>query len=294
MGRFKSFLKKIIKTISGYELQVIGRRSFALARENIKMWYLSPASLLLMEKTDDEVKGTSGIYDNLRQQRLKTILKKHQINIVIDVGANEGQFAKELRGIDYEGRIISFEPTASAFEVLKEASRNDPNWDIHQMALGRQNGEQKIHVAEASVFTSFLKSTSLCEQEFGINSVGSKEETVIVRRLDEVLNETVGNLDKARIYLKIDTQGYDLEVFIGLGSMYERIFALQSEMSVIPLYQDMPHLIDSISFFEKAGFEIAGMYPVCQEKSTLRIIEFDCLMINSRIQKDFSNAPHNE
>jgi FkbM family methyltransferase len=290
MIKFKSFLKKIIKTISGYELRGLSRGSFGLARENIEMQWLYPASLILMEKTDDEIKRTEGTYDYLRQLRLKTILEKYQINIVLDVGANKGQFAADLRHIDYKGRIISFEPISSAFAVLKEASRNDPNWDIHQLALGRQNGEQKINVADASVFTSFLKSNSWCEQEFGKNSVGSKEETVIVRRLDEVLNETVGNLDKARMYLKMDTQGYDLEVFMGLGSMYERIFALQSEMSVIPIYQDMPHLTDSISFFEKAGFEIAGMYPVVQEKSTIRIIEFDCLMVNSRIQKEFSNA----
>jgi hypothetical protein len=83
----------------------------------------------------------------------------------------------------------------------------------------------------------------------------------------------------------MDTQGYDLEVFTGLGNSYESIFALQSEMSVIPIYDDMPHLTESIKFYEKAGFEIAGTYPVCLEKSTLRIIEFDCFMVNSRINK---------
>ncbi len=290
MFRFKSFLKKIIKTISGYELQGFGRGSYVLAGENIETQVLHSETLLLMEKTDDEIKKTERIYDYLRQVRLKTILEKYQINIVLDVGANQGQFAEDLRRIDYEGRIISFEPISSVFELLKEVARNDPNWDVYQLALGRENGEQKIRVAAESVFTSFLKSNSWCEQEFGERALGSKEETVIVRRLDEVLNETVGNLDKARMYLKMDTQGYDLEVFKGLGSMYERIFALQSEMSVIPIYQGMPHLTDSISFIEKAGFEIAGMYPVSQEKSALRIIEFDCLMVNSRIQMEFSNA----
>lgn len=92
------------------------------------------------------------------------------------------------------------------------------------------------------------------------------------------------------MYLKMDTQGYDLEVLKGLGSMHEFIFALQSEISVIPIYQNMPHLTDSISFLEKAGFEIAGMYPVNQEKSTLRMVEFDVLMVNSRFLKDFSGT----
>ncbi len=291
MIRFKSFLKKIIKTISGYELKGIGRGSFVLAGKDIEMQFLPPATLLLMEKNiDDEVTVTKKLYDYLRRLRLKTILEKYQINIVLDIGANKGQFAAELRTIGYEGKIISFEPILTVYEVLKERASNDPDWNVQNLALGRQNGEQKIWVSDASTFSSFLKSNSWCEQQFGNRAVGSREETVIVRRLDEVLNETVDNLDKARMYLKMDTQGYDLEVFIGLGSMSERVFALQSEVSVIPIYQDMTSYRSSISFFEKAGFEIAGMYPVSTESSLLRIIEFDCFMVNSGIQKEFFNV----
>ncbi len=290
MSGFKSFLKKTIKTISGYDIQGCGSGGFALARENIEMQFLDPASLVLIQKTDNELQETSGIYDYLRRLRLKTLLEKYQIDIVLDVGANRGQFASELRRMGYNGKIISFEPISSAFEVLQETAQNDLHWDIHKLALGSQNTEQKIYVADMSVFTSFLKSNDWCEQQFGKSSVGSTEETVIVRRLDEVLHETVENLDKARIYLKMDTQGYDLEVFKGLGGKYDKIFALQSEMSVIAIYQGMPHLTDSISFFEKAGFELAGMYPVTQEESTLSVIEFDCIMVNSQIPKELFTA----
>jgi hypothetical protein len=87
----------------------------------------------------------------------------------------------------------------------------------------------------------------------------------------------------------MDTQGYDLEVFTGLGNSYESIFALQSEMSVIPIYDDMPHLTESITFYEKAGFELAGMYPVNLDESSLRVIEFDCFMVNSKIHKELSD-----
>lgn len=268
--------------MSGYEVQGSGRY-FGLARESVEMQFLYPGSLILMEKTENEVNSTWEMYNYLRKLRLKTILEKYQINTVLDVGANEGQFAKELRNIDYKGRIISFEPISSTFEVLNQAAQSDPNWDVYKLALGRQTGEQKIYVADTSVFTSFLKSNSWCEQEFGKSSVGSREETVTVRRLDEMLNEILDDFDQARMYLKMDTQGYDLEVFSGLGSLCESIVALQTEMSVIPIYQNMPHLTESILFFENTGFELAGMYPVNLDRSTLRVIEFDCLMVNSRI-----------
>jgi FkbM family methyltransferase len=281
MSKLKQFLKNIIKTISGYEIQGVGRGSFVLVRRNINIKYLYPTTIILTETTDNEVESTRGVYDRLCQLRVKTLLDKYQIDTVIDVGANEGQFASDLRRIGYQGKIISFEPISSAFEILKEVASNDKNWDVRKLALGKQNAEQQIYISNDSVFTSFLKSNDWCEQEFGKESVGKQEETVIVRRLDEVLKETVDDLDRARIYLKMDTQGYDLEVFMGLGSTQERVFALQSEVSVVPIYQGMPHLTDSISFFEQAGFDIAGMYPVSTEKSGLRVVEFDCLMVRS-------------
>ncbi|MBD2579878.1 FkbM family methyltransferase [Oscillatoria sp. FACHB-1406] len=292
MSKLKSFLKKVIKTISGYDINGCGRGSYGLARKNVEMESLYPGSIILREKTEDEVQGTRGIYDYLRRLRLKTILEKYQIDVVLDVGANIGQFGRELRAMGYEGKIISFEPISSAFEVLKQVSGSDPNWEIHKLALGRQNGEQKIHVASDSAFTSFLKSNAWCEKQFGESAVGSREETVTVRRLDEVLNEMVEKREQARMYLKMDTQGYDLEAIAGLEGQYDGIFGLQSEISVIPIYQGMPHLTESISFFEKAGFEIAGLYPVSQQSSTVQVIEFDCLMVKSSRKKELelSNA----
>jgi FkbM family methyltransferase len=282
MKNFKSVLKAIVKGISGYELQWVGRGGLALARENIDMQRLLPRSILLMEKTHQEVQGSRGIYDYLCQLRLKTILEKYRINLVLDVGANEGQFATGLRAMGYEGRIISFEPIPKVFEILKKAAADDPNWEVQQIALGKESKEQTINVADSSNFSSFLESRPWSQEYYGKALLTSREETVFIRRLDEVLGEAVENLETARIYLKLDTQGYDLEVFLGVGSIRNSIVAMQSEISVVPIYEGMPHLTDSISFFEEAGFAIAGMYPVSTEKHSLRLIEFDCLMVDAQ------------
>ena len=89
-------------------------------------------------------------------------------------------------------------------------------------------------------------------------------------------------MDQARIYLKLDTQGYDLKVFSGTERLRKIIFALQSEMSILPIYEGLPHVTESIAVYEKAGFEIAGMYPISLDNATLRMIEFDCLMVNAK------------
>jgi FkbM family methyltransferase len=281
MSKFKQLLKNIIKSISGYKLEGLSNGSFAFLKENVSVEYFWPSTVILRQEIDDEVESNRKIYDRLCQLRIKTLLDRYQINVVIDVGANEGQFASELRRMGYQGKIISFEPISSVFETLKTVASIDRDWDVYNLALGKQNSQQTIYIANDSAFSSLLKSNDWCEREFGDESVGKREETVIVRRLEEVLHETIENLDQARIYLKMDTQGYDLEVFMGLGEMDKKVLALQSEMSVVPIYQGMPHLTASISFFEQAGFGIAGMYPVSTEKLALRVVEFDCLMVRN-------------
>ncbi|MEB3160914.1 MAG: FkbM family methyltransferase [Synechocystis sp.] len=278
--KLKKTLKTLIQSIFGYQFQGIGNQGLALIRDEREVFFFDQASLLLIEKKEDEILSHRRIYDYLRQQRLKTILKQYQINTVLDVGANEGQFVEELRRIGYGGKIISFEPISTVFAQLAKKAKNDPNWDIYNLALGEENTEKSIYISDYTVFSSFLKTNTWCEDNLNHDALAQKEELVIVRRLDNILPEIIQSLDQARIYLKLDTQGYDLQVFAGTEKLRKLILALQSEMSILPIYEGMPHVTQSITVYEKAGFEIAGMYPVSLDNSTLRVIEFDCLMVN--------------
>lgn len=285
MSRLNSVLKEIIRTVSGYQIRRCGsgRSSFiSLSKNNIEIKFCHPEGLLLVNKTKNEVLGTKGIYDSLQLLRLKNILQEYEVDLVLDVGANKGQFASALRDIGYQDKIISFEPLSNVYQTLSQKASKDANWDVYNLALGQRTGEQTIHIANVSAFSSFLPSNSWCEQRFGKKSVGSKRETVMVHRLDELLREVVENINQQKIYLKMDTQGYDLEVFAGTDNILNNIVALQSEVSVIPIYENMPHITDSILLFEKAGFDLAGMYPVSYEESTLRVVEFDCLMVKPK------------
>jgi len=83
----------------------------------------------------------------------------------------------------------------------------------------------------------------------------------------------------ARPYLKIDTQGFDIEVLRGAGASLPAVKALQTEASIIGLYKGMPPYMDTLRYLDERGFDITGLYPVSRD-STLRLVEFDCVMIN--------------
>jgi hypothetical protein len=99
-----------------------------------------------------------------------------------------------------------------------------------------------------------------------------------VRRLEAVVDEILAARPSANIFLKMDTQGFDLQVVRGGGRRLESIRALQTELAARPTYADMPTLPESLGELERLGFELTGIFPVARELDHLRVIEFDCVM----------------
>jgi len=206
---------------------------------------------------------------------LRSVLESHRIDHVLDVGANTGQFGRMLRSV-YSGRISSFEPVSKSFQELTAKIGPDRDWRAYNFALGSSEGTQTIHVSASTVFSSLLKSNDYCASKFGERSVGTREELIQIRRLDAVLDELVADGAHRNIFLKLDTQGFDTEVFKGLGSRLGDVRVLQSEISLIPIYDNMPHWTESIALYEGAGFGVVGMFPVNWDDG--QIVEYDCLL----------------
>jgi len=224
-------------------------------------------------------------YDVIRQSKdilldrhLKNLLWHHQIDVVIDVGANHGQYAASLRKLGFRGEIHSFEPLPRAFETLESLAKYDANWHIYNFALGAAPAELELNVTSYDDFSSFLKPTEYSAQTFQDKSRVDHQETVRIAVLDDTLSEAIRNKN---IHLKMDTQGYDLEVFNGAGSLMKDIKTLQSEISIRPLYHGMPDYLTSLKTFNDAGFNISGLFPVTRDKQDLSVIEFDCVMVKS-------------
>lgn len=211
------------------------------------------------------------------------VLEASGVNCVIDVGANVGQYGEGLRKAGYAGRIVSFEPVAAIFEELAHKASGDPEWVCHPFALGSQDRVQPMNVMTSSVFSSFLSTTQLAEERFTDQIPIERVEDVQVRRLDSLLHEIVAGLAAPRIFLKMDTQGYDLEVFSGAGSSLDRVVGLQSELSLNPLYEGMPTFLDALGTYQKHGFRVTGFYPVSRDSSRLTLLEVDCVMVRDRI-----------
>ena len=94
-----------------------------------------------------------------------------------------------------------------------------------------------------------------------------------------VLDEALQGIAEPRVYLKLDTQGYDLLAFRGAGRRVDDLLAMQSEVSCLPIYEGMPQLEEQLGEYRSAGFDIAGLFPVSMHRPTLRVLEFDAVMV---------------
>lgn len=212
------------------------------------------------------------------KQHLLLLFALLNIGCVIDVGAHFGEYGGFLREIGYEDEIVSFEPIEENYRRLARRAEGDAKWRTYHCALGAENGTQRINVAQSTDLSSFLTPSSFSRERFGENGQVARQETVTVHRLDSIFDKMVKSVAPSGIYLKMDTQGWDMHVLAGAEGVLDRISGLQSEISVKNLYQGMTSYPEAIQRMTAFGFDLSGLFPVARQ-GELSIIELDCVMV---------------
>ena len=205
--------------------------------------------------------------------RLMAMLSAHRVNLVLDVGANTGQFGELLRSAGYRGRIVSFEPLSAAREQLAVQSGNDPLWQVApQMAIGAEDGDILIHIAGNSVSSSvlpMLNAHAIAAPE----SVYVGSERVPLRRLDAVADGYLS--PDTVVFLKIDAQGYEDRVLRGAADLLQRAVGMQLEMSLVPLYEGQRLYVEMDAQLRASGFELWSITPAFVEPGNGRMLQVD-------------------
>ena len=198
------------------------------------------------------------------------------IDLVLDVGANSGQYAHLLRKeLNYQGEIISFEPDPEVFTGLAEIAQQDDRWRVVNCALGNADTEVSLYQSNRSVFNSLHQHSDLADARFAMKSKVIGCQLVEQRRLDTLLPELVPDFYARNVFLKMDTQGHDFWVFEGAGDYRSSFTGLQSEVSVVGIYEGVPNYIEMFEVYRTHGFELTGMYVVNRVAAGSFVIEMD-------------------
>ena len=205
--------------------------------------------------------------------RRKRLFEHFEISKLIDVGANTGQFATEMRkDLGFRGEIHSFEPLSSAYATLMQQAKQDPDWFSYNFALGDMPGEESINVS-ANLQSSSMLAMLPAHLEAAPESEYTGTETIQIKTLDSVFDDIYSPGDK--IYLKVDTQGYESKVIAGAANSLDRICTIQLELALTPLYEDEALFIDVLQAMQEKGFELASLETGYANEETGQLLQVD-------------------
>jgi FkbM family methyltransferase len=204
---------------------------------------------------------------------LRELLKRLNINCVLDIGANIGESVSLLRRIGFRGYIFSFEPHPDSFRSLASVFSKDPYWKGINIALGSKNEVRPLNIAERSYHSSLLSSKIIKT---------SRVADVKVKRLDCIIDSLLETVIEPRVFAKIDTQGFDLEIIKGAELCIDKILGFQSEIVVTPVYENVPHYLESLAYYESLGFVLMDLFTVTRTATYGSILEYDCVMASRK------------
>ncbi len=203
------------------------------------------------------------------------LARRGAIDTVLDVGANEGQWAQELRRNGYRGCIHSFEPLDTAYLALSRRAAGDRwGWHAHRLGLGAVNEQRTIHVAGNSTSSSYLP-MALAHRSAAPTSAYVGDQLSRVATLDSVCAD--GTVKGERLYLKIDVQGGEMDVLRGAHDVLPHVRLLELEMSLVPLYEGQTLASDMAEHVAALGFALVGLDEGFADPLTGSLLQYDAL-----------------
>ncbi len=193
-----------------------------------------------------DVQHAANTMDRARMREFRRL----GISLVLDVGANHGQYTRLLRQSGYGGRIISYEPIPEVFDELVHTFRDDKQWQGENCALSRVAGRSAFHVSKNTVSSSLLNVTGLTT-EVEPGTTLERNINVEIRTLDD---ELAKNPSEERIHLKLDVQGGELDALVGGKNALSRINSVECELSFASLYSGQPLYFEVGEFLHRMNF----------------------------------------
>ncbi len=201
------------------------------------------------------------------------------VDIIMDIGANTGQFAEKIRSRDFNGLVFSVEPQLACRGELVRRSKIDPNWIVvPNQGAGATKGMLELNISENSYSSSFF--------EVHENHLRAEPKTRIVRkelvpisRTDEMLPQSFIERVGA---IKIDTQGFELEVLKGISDKFKSLRLMQVELSAVECYAGAPDMETVDAYIQnELGFQRILLEPTYFEEATGEVQQYDGVYVRT-------------
>jgi FkbM family methyltransferase len=198
----------------------------------------------------------------IEHSKLLRLLQSQNIKTIIDIGANRGQFAIIARYNFPNAKIFSFEPLQEAARIFRDIFKNDKNTELYELAVGPKEIKSIIHISKADDSSSLLPISELQKRIYP-GTVEIEQRVIQQKPLGAILlPEDI----KKTAFMKIDVQGYELQVLEGCASLLHIFSFLYIECSFLELYTGQSLVHEIISFLANRQFTLSGIYNLDYDK----------------------------
>ena len=211
-------------------------------------------------------------YPSRDLRRRISLLQHFGITTILDVGANQGQYARLSRTIGFKGALFSFEPLTTAFTILQKRAKSDKNWHTYNFALGNKKETVIINISN-NLYSSSILDITTTHLDGAPESVYQDKEEISVETLDTVFPTL--NIQPETCFLKIDVQGYERNVLEGAKTTLQKLKGVQIEMSLQELYKGEMLFQEMISYLEALGFKLYSLENGFYNKETGQLLQAD-------------------
>ena len=212
---------------------------------------------------------------NDRARFRSSVREHHDINVLIDVGANVGNYSQEARRCGFRGDIIAVEPLIEAYSKLRKKFANDSKFNGFNCAVGAENKEGSLYVSHANAASSMLSVTDL-NTRVAPGARVIRTDRIGVRTIDDILT---GRPSAQRYYLKIDVQGAERDVLVGAMHSLLQICAIELEVSLQELYKGSWLWTEAINWLNDNGYQVIRVDPGYTDLRTGRTYQLDLIAV---------------
>jgi FkbM family methyltransferase len=195
-----------------------------------------------------------------------------EIRTVLDVGANEGQFIKVARVLFPHASILAFEPNPHLIAALESLLSSSRNGAVLPLACGRESTVIPLYLTKFSPSASLLQPTDLRIPDFPVAEIGETIE-VKVERLDDVVRSSA--LARGPYLLKIDVQGFELEVLQGATGILPNVSVALCEVNAADFYAGQAGFDQIYRFMREHGFKLVDLGEPIRARATGEVLYFD-------------------
>jgi len=198
------------------------------------------------------------------------------LDFIVDIGANKGQFALLCRYLYPSSRIISFEPLPGPGKVYEKIFSDDRLVKLHQMAIGPDSSKANFHVSNRADSSSLLQISEMQSVTFK----GTHEVSTCMVNVEKLSNVISPYQIASKSLLKLDVQGYEYEALIGCKDNIKLFKWIYCECSFVELYVGQKLAYEVIDLLSESGFRIFSVSNLQHNKSGIPI-QADFLFLNS-------------